>query len=391
MNKCRFTNSWSPQVCQTHTERDHDAALCDVGKAEMEAQLVELMQEVKEWLCEKCRTVYPSQPNAVPGHITYPQCPKCGNLCGPYRAVMERELKNQLREVEESLEAHLVGLRKNSVQLTQLANFIKTNFKGEPSRSEDVGDTAVRLLTHLRDVEAQLISGFYEEKYPIYSQGNLTHELQELMTAEEATDLVSRIKTLQSNLRERDIECAAAKEKIETLNVLHAEALAQCAALIEQIRMDCHGTHPELRIHTGRICREFGENSQNLRDAGRALLAELDTYRKATVSTPNLQAVLQGCVSADAGQWPQVRVEVRAILAERDSLRQAMNTYRELAAEKQTRLEKMEAVVEAAMLKRNVLINDPYRFEGAWIAVPKEDFDKLRSVQAVLDPVKEEG
>lgn len=35
-------------------------------------------------------------------------------------------------------------------------------------------------------------------------------------------------------------------------------------------------------------------------------------------------------------------------------------------------------VLEAAQLKRNALIQDEHGFEGAWVAIPREDFDKLR-------------
>jgi hypothetical protein len=50
---------------------------------------------------------------------------------------------------------------------------------------------------------------------------------------------------------------------------------------------------------------------------------------------PNLQAVLDGCVSADAGQWPQVRVELRRLL--------------EAHAQDQREVERLRAVVVAAI------------------------------------------
>ena len=39
----------------------------------------------------------------------------------------------------------------------------------------------------------------------------------------------------------------------------------------------------------------------------------------------------------------------------------------------------LREVVEAAALRRNAPIHDNAAFEGLWVAVPKEDFDRLRA------------
>ena len=37
-------------------------------------------------------------------------------------------------------------------------------------------------------------------------------------------------------------------------------------------------------------------------------------------------------------------------------------------------------LAKAANLRRSVIIHDDPKFEGEWIAIPKEDFDALRKV-----------
>jgi hypothetical protein len=39
-------------------------------------------------------------------------------------------------------------------------------------------------------------------------------------------------------------------------------------------------------------------------------------------------------------------------------------------------------LLEAAQLKRNTLIQEASGFEGEWVAVPREDFEKLRTIVA---------
>jgi len=44
--------------------------------------------------------------------------------------------------------------------------------------------------------------------------------------------------------------------------------------------------------------------------------------------------------------------------------------------------EAFEGLLEAARLKRNAIIHDNPDFGGAWIAIPREDFDALRAAIA---------
>ena len=47
-----------------------------------------------------------------------------------------------------------------------------------------------------QELRSQIISGFYEEEYPIYTQGYPTMELQEIVTAEECNNMVDQIRQL---------------------------------------------------------------------------------------------------------------------------------------------------------------------------------------------------
>lgn len=49
-------------------------------------------------------------------------------------------------------------------------------------------------------LKSKLIAGFYEEEVPQFQQGEATHELQDLVTAEEVTGYVTHIKKLRDGL-----------------------------------------------------------------------------------------------------------------------------------------------------------------------------------------------
>ena len=54
------------------------------------------------------------------------------------------------------------------------------------------------------------------------------------------------------------------------------------------------------------------------------------------------------------------------------------------------RLNPLQELLEAAKLKRNVLIYDGFTpgFEGDWVAVPQEDFDALRAAVTKVEQTK---
>lgn len=48
-------------------------------------------------------------------------------------------------------------------------------------------------LTYIKELESQIISGFYENEFPEYYQGIPNHELLSIVTAEELNNLVKRL------------------------------------------------------------------------------------------------------------------------------------------------------------------------------------------------------
>jgi hypothetical protein len=59
----------------------------------LRAEVAELRAEVRDWLCEKCRTVYPGPPQ--PG-VWCVVCPKCDGATAPLQTVLLREARAAL-------------------------------------------------------------------------------------------------------------------------------------------------------------------------------------------------------------------------------------------------------------------------------------------------------
>lgn len=64
-----------------------------------------------------------------------------------------------------------------------------------------LGRRISELEAKVAELKSQLISGFYANEIPVYSQGEPTHELQELLTAKEANGMVDRITKLREGLK----------------------------------------------------------------------------------------------------------------------------------------------------------------------------------------------
>lgn len=65
-------------------------------------------------------------------------------------------------------------------------------------------DLQTKLAAKEKEIERlkeQLISGFYADEKPVYTQGEPTHEFQELLTAEECNFMVNRIDRLLEGLK----------------------------------------------------------------------------------------------------------------------------------------------------------------------------------------------
>lgn len=94
-----------------------------------------------------------------------------------------------------SSETHLRGrVEKLTVENNGLREFVEVAQVKMTRAEKQSADTIATL-------KSRLISGFYEEELPQFSQGEPTHELQELVTAEEVSGYVQRIAALREALR----------------------------------------------------------------------------------------------------------------------------------------------------------------------------------------------
>lgn len=82
------------------------------GYEAREAEIADLRAEVYEWLCDKCRTVYPGPPQKGFACV---QCPKCGGNTGPRNWI---ELRSERERVKALVEALRPLDIENSVSLT---------------------------------------------------------------------------------------------------------------------------------------------------------------------------------------------------------------------------------------------------------------------------------
>lgn len=76
------------------------------------------------------------------------------------------------------------------------------SFWARENYKNGVMDERLNSTKHIKELESQIVSGFYEYEYPIFNQGLPTFELQDIVTAEVCNGLVERIKELENILRE---------------------------------------------------------------------------------------------------------------------------------------------------------------------------------------------
>lgn len=67
---------------------------------------------------------------------------------------------------------------------------------------EEWPTSTTELRATIKQLESQLISGFYEDRVPQFEQGPPHHELQQLVTAEEVTRYVAKIEQLSAALEQ---------------------------------------------------------------------------------------------------------------------------------------------------------------------------------------------
>jgi len=65
-----------------------------------------------------------------------------------------------------------------------------------------IGADLVAAYHQLQEALQGQVSGFYEEARPVYTQGPPTHELQDLVTAEEANGLIEKIVELEKLVKQ---------------------------------------------------------------------------------------------------------------------------------------------------------------------------------------------
>ena len=122
------------------------------------------------------------------------------------------------------------------------ANDIAAALRALPSVAPSVSE-------EIKKLKSQLISGFYEDQFPVYTQGEPNHELQELVTASECNGLVDKIKLLSEPVvteeqihNANDLAVAAyfktldSDKLINTNDLIHAATQAFGIALGLEIR-----------------------------------------------------------------------------------------------------------------------------------------------------------
>lgn len=132
-------------------------------------------------------------------------------------------------------------------------SIIVDNLRSRPP--SDVGNEAAaneieRLTAEVADLKKKLISGFYEEEYPQYSQGEVTHELQDIATAEEVNGLVTKIKELKEQLAAR---AARIDEILRNLHQYRDDPFIEAAIRFAQDDLTT------LREHEARLLEEMAE------------------------------------------------------------------------------------------------------------------------------------
>lgn len=78
---------------------------------------------------------------------------------------------------------------------TRYKDFLRTLFVKHPEQIKELQEEVAKL-------KAATISGFYEDESPQFRQGYPEHELEELVTAEEVTGYITKIRQLNAQITE---------------------------------------------------------------------------------------------------------------------------------------------------------------------------------------------
>lgn len=93
------------------------------------------------------------------------------------------------------------------------------------SRYSSAAMRELAMLEEIRRLREELVSGFYEDDVPMFTQGRPVHELQSVVTAEECTGYVTKISMLRQRMQElaRQLRVQS-KETYGVLMIEHDEA-----------------------------------------------------------------------------------------------------------------------------------------------------------------------
>jgi hypothetical protein len=84
-------------------------------------------------------------------------------------------------------------------------------------------DALTALKKRITELEQQIVSGFYEEEIPSFTQGVPTHELQSVVTAAECEGYVDKIKQLAEVTAKRDALKAANTKLLGALDMIREQ------------------------------------------------------------------------------------------------------------------------------------------------------------------------
>lgn len=90
--------------------------------ARLRARVEELTGAVREWLCDKCNTVYPGPPQKGFWCV---QCPKCGGPTGPKYLIVNKHLRAELGAKQAEIDRLMLEYCPNEMTPEQIANWQK--------------------------------------------------------------------------------------------------------------------------------------------------------------------------------------------------------------------------------------------------------------------------
>src|SRR5690606_24494787 len=114
------------------TEFDRDTVLAMLDEIDL------LRREVREWMCDRCNTVYPDPPQ--PG-IWCVQCPWCGGDTAPRGVIERRQLEQEIERLRRERDAALDVLGREDIgdgaKVKGVRLILKGGYRGWPTRESE--------------------------------------------------------------------------------------------------------------------------------------------------------------------------------------------------------------------------------------------------------------